>query len=122
MISYWLESSCNPVLASQSIRGIYRISPSWETHWVSGVGVLVVDVGVGESYEAPLVLPLAPLERDGVGDAECELARMAYSCLAARKLLRSELVSSRLERYAPGLRIMEGPPETMLLCGVNRNR
>lgn len=37
------------------------------------------------------------------------------SCLAARKLLRSELVNSRLERYAPGLRIMEGPAETILL-------
>lgn len=35
--------------------------------------------------------------------------------MAARKLLRRELVSSRLERYAPGLRMMEGPPWTMLL-------
>lgn len=49
----------------------------------------------------PLVVPV------GVADA--------YSCFAARKLLRSEFVSSRLERYAPGLRIMEGPPDTMLL-------
>lgn len=39
----------------------------------------------------------------------------AKSCLAARKLLRRELVSSRLERYAPGLRMIEGPPETILL-------
>lgn len=53
----------------------------------------------------PLAWPLAvPF---GVADA--------YSCLAARKLLRSEFVSSRLERYAPGLRMMEGPPDTMLL-------
>lgn len=52
----------------------------------------------------PLVVVVVPV---GVADA--------YSCLAARKLLRSEFVSSRLERYAPGLRMMEGPPDTMLL-------
>lgn len=63
----------------------------------------------------PFALPFAwPLAVVGVADA--------YSCFAARKLLRSEFVSSRLERYAPGLRMMEGPPDTMLLRCDARGR
>lgn len=58
----------------------------------------------------PLPSSMAPL----VDEAEEEWED-AYSCLAARKLLRSELVSSRLERNDPGLRMMEGPPATMFL-------
>lgn len=102
---------------AKSMCGMYSV-PSGvdEVHWERGVGVLVV----GVATRVPLVFaePLrvgegASLEPDeGVEDAEDECAK---SCLAARKLLRSELVSSRLERYAPGLRMMEGPPETMLL-------
>lgn len=73
------------------------------------LGVLVVAAAV------PFALPFAWPFVVGVADA--------YSCFAARKLLRSEFVSSRLERYAPGLRMMEGPPDTMLLrCdGARRN-
>lgn len=74
---------------------------------VAGCASVASAMPLGVVAAVPFALPLAwPLE---VGVAE------AYSCLAARKLLRSEFVSSRLERYAPGLRMMEGPPDTMLL-------
>lgn len=78
---------------------------------VSTAASSAMPLGVAPATAVPFVaaLPLAwPLAVPfGVADA--------YSCFAARKLLRSEFVSSRLERYAPGLRMMEGPPDTMLL-------
>lgn len=95
---------------------------SCDVHKGSGVGVFVVGCAAGSVSAAassamplgvvvaaavPFALPLAWPLVVGVADA--------YSCFAARKLLRSEFVSSRLERYAPGLRMMEGPPDTMLL-------
>lgn len=97
---------------------------SCDVHDGSGVGVFVVGVmgcasaaaaapsatplGVFVAAAAvPFALPFAWPLVVGVADA--------HSCFAARKLLRSEFVSSRLERYAPGLRMMEGPPDTMLL-------
>lgn len=77
---------------------------------VSTAASSAMPLGVAPAAAVPLAaLPLAwPLVVPvGVADA--------YSCFAARKLLRREFVSSRLERYAPGLRMMEGPPDTMLL-------
>lgn len=103
---------------SKSVRGMYKVpSGEQDVHCARGVGVLVVGVATRVLF----VLALVPL---GVGEGsslvveegvEEDKGECAKSCLAARKLLRSELVSSRLERYAPGLRIIEGPPETMLL-------
>lgn len=118
VMSYCAGSSWRPGVASKSMRGMYRVpSGDEDVHCERGVGVLVV-VGVPTRvvpfvFVSPLVLGagLCLVEDGGVRD-EGELAK---SCLAARKLLRSELVSSRLERNAPGLRMMEGPPETMLL-------
>lgn len=95
---------------------------SCDVHKGRGVGVfVVVGCAAGSASAAsssamplgvvvaavPFALPFAWPLVVGVADAYC--------CFAARKLLRSEFVSSRLDRYAPGLRMMEGPPDTMLL-------
>lgn len=101
------------------MRGINKVpSGEVEVHCARGVGVFVV----GVATRVPFVLVEVPL---GVGEwsslvvvddgEEEDKGVWAKSCLAARKLLRRELVSSRLERYAPGLRMIEGPPETILL-------
>lgn len=103
------------------MRGMYKVpSGEVEVHCARGVGVFVV----GVATRVPFVLVEVPL---GVGEGsslvvvvddgveEEDKGVWAKSCLAARKLLRSEFVSSRLERYAPGLRMIEGPPETILL-------
>lgn len=125
------------------MRGMYRVpSGEVEVHCARGVGVLVVGVatrvpfvlvvvvvavvvplGFGEKMSLPslvVVVVVVVVEEGGGGvvDEEEDKGVWAKSCLAARKLLRNELVSSRLERNAPGLRMMEGPPETILLCSV----
>lgn len=117
VMSYCAGSSCRPGVDSKSMRGIYKVpSGEQDVHCERGVGVLVV--GVATRVLFVLVVPLGVekgsslVEEEGVEEGKGEWAK---SCLAARKLLRSEFVSSRLERYAPGLRMMEGPPETILL-------
>ena len=42
--------------------------------------------------------------------------------LRGEKVAPEGVCSSRLDRYAPGLRIMEGPPETMFLCRNETNQ
>lgn len=135
VMSYCAGSSWRPGVDSKSMRGMYRVpSGDVDVHCARGVGVFVVGVatrvpfvlavvplGVGEEMSSlVVVVVVVVVEEGGVLLLEEEDKGVwAKSCLAARKLLRSELVSSRLERNAPGLRMIEGPPETILLCNLH---